>query len=1491
MAVKPKRFPRPLITSALVACLLLSPGYSCLAQGENKPSESQLLQSLAVQQERCGKDSLEVMKANDELALFYFNTKQYAKAVPFERNVLAFKEKHYGPNALETSVTCCNLANRLSDIGELTEAEHLFTRAYEIIKSVKGPYYKHCEIPLQGRRAIYENQKKYQLAEADAKTILSIREKRLPDTDPEIIEALRKLNSIYKNWGKIDQLEIQRRLLSLIEKRYGDSPELADALTEAGMEYERFTLDEPEYLKNIESFYERALRIRMKISGPDHVDTIESMKLLAKFYGNKDKAGPYLVTVFEMCKKKYGVDDSRTIKAFTRLVTYHCDRSEFQQSDVVFDKFMDSRVSHGSPIAPELARICEEFKSMQLNKGRYARACEIHEKFLATTGNASQIRAEFAGLTREMLKDVASDFCGYLDKRTETEHQSQFNQDLLQFYRKLRSPEKNDISADGSIPNWHQISTYLKPCDGDLLAAVCMLQLSIPCNKEFPSYIEKAIELQKQNSPDFVLGVMSSRAVAAAYLVSIGNDPKPIVISLKKELSGVRAQIDGKSESDKRFTGSLVGITGGIDKVQHWLDNLTVSVACLNLCCDDLYEARTDTQSRFSNVTDRGYVCRDTTALLKASKIASLAFGYTMARRYLNKAIEYARQPECKDPTLLSSALLESSKLEFELSSFDRSMSDAIQTLNSKHVSERTKLEALVQIVRCQVALCEIDSKSQQSDKANKQLVATVRNAKETISTIEQSRLGSCEVLLGQSYYLLGSLFQLEGDLDEALQWIDRSIQSLSKSGDSYEKTVALADAYSLLGIIQLSKFYKTRDALIAQLADQNLQESIRLRNFQVSPDKQLLLARTMVARAVLLKLQQKDKDSGSIVQDVAQILDDFTVRLLNNGTFTERYTFSKRINEISAQLLALGNSSPEFSTIYNHMLKWKGLLVEGAAMDSRLIAIGTLHSKTPLEKLRSNRTKILESVLTFSNLNSENRRKLIDAIYEYDAQKSIHKDMGSLQSELIIAEEHLIALLKQKPALIRKLYPKGKVEEQESKPQPFQEVKSALEAEAGDRTGKTDTATLISLLSSDEAFIDFYTYAPIQLNGQQLYDESHYCAIVLTKNSAARFVDLGRTAKVDSDTRAWLSALSGHSSGKREVGGIPEDSSHSAVEVDRLQTSVSQELWKPLESILTSSNPSGEILKFKKLWICPEAELANIPWSLLIPATFKDVLISQIDSARELYDLRSPTNIDQAIRAKIESNKTALLVGDIDFGNRSLKFSGPEVSAIDTFLKKQGFQTTLLTKELPTKESIYTALTTPRICHFATHGFFSESVYSGQDSQRSRQRSGPQRSKSKRDVEFQGLASIQNPFFQSGICLASSDTKRSKQFSGGLNASGFMSAEDIVGLDLRNCDLLTLSACQTARGAAYTGQGVIGLRSAIMAAGARSMLMSLWSVDDEATCEFMKIFYKKLLSGETTMTKARALAETQKEIRNMPGKNWHHPYYWAAWTLIGEGF
>ncbi|MDJ0522601.1 MAG: CHAT domain-containing tetratricopeptide repeat protein [Planctomycetota bacterium] len=111
----------------------------------------------------------------------------------------------------------------------------------------------------------------------------------------------------------------------------------------------------------------------------------------------------------------------------------------------------------------------------------------------------------------------------------------------------------------------------------------------------------------------------------------------------------------------------------------------------------------------------------------------------------------------------------------------------------------------------------------------------------------------------------------------------------------------------------------------------------------------------------------------------------------------------------------------------------------------------------------------------------------------------------------------------------------------------------------------------------------------------------------------------------------------------------------------------------------------------------------------------------------------------------------------------------------------------------------------------------------------------------------------------------------------------GFLRALDVVGLRV-DADLVVLSACSVARDKVAQGEGLMGLTRAFMAAGAPRVIASLQTVDDEATTELMKAFYREW--RKPGVSTAEALHRAQQHVASQP--QWKHPWFWANWVLWG---
>jgi len=128
-----------------------------------------------------------------------------------------------------------------------------------------------------------------------------------------------------------------------------------------------------------------------------------------------------------------------------------------------------------------------------------------------------------------------------------------------------------------------------------------------------------------------------------------------------------------------------------------------------------------------------------------------------------------------------------------------------------------------------------------------------------------------------------------------------------------------------------------------------------------------------------------------------------------------------------------------------------------------------------------------------------------------------------------------------------------------------------------------------------------------------------------------------------------------------------------------------------------------------------------------------------------------------------------------------------------------------------------------------------------------------------------------------SGIVLTMVDPK-------GMRQNGVMPLPDVYSLNL-SAELIVLSACQTALGKDISGEGFLGLTHSFLSAGSKSVVASLWKVDDRATANLMTSLYESMLKqGMSTGAALRAA-----KLKTMKEKQWRAPYFWAGFVLQGE--
>ena len=146
--------------------------------------------------------------------------------------------------------------------------------------------------------------------------------------------------------------------------------------------------------------------------------------------------------------------------------------------------------------------------------------------------------------------------------------------------------------------------------------------------------------------------------------------------------------------------------------------------------------------------------------------------------------------------------------------------------------------------------------------------------------------------------------------------------------------------------------------------------------------------------------------------------------------------------------------------------------------------------------------------------------------------------------------------------------------------------------------------------------------------------------------------------------------------------------------------------------------------------------------------------------------------------------------------------------------------------------------------------------------------------------------ATAGNPLLISGLAFAGANRARSR---GTEQDTGILTAEEIVSMDLQGVEWAVLSACDTGLGEIRAGEGVFGLRRAFQIAGVRTIIMSLWPVEDQSTRTWMRALYAERFQKGASTADAVHNAGLQVLQARRARRQSTHPFYWAAFVAAGD--
>jgi CHAT domain-containing protein len=420
-----------------------------------------------------------------------------------------------------------------------------------------------------------------------------------------------------------------------------------------------------------------------------------------------------------------------------------------------------------------------------------------------------------------------------------------------------------------------------------------------------------------------------------------------------------------------------------------------------------------------------------------------------------------------------------------------------------------------------------------------------------------------------------------------------------------------------------------------------------------------------------------------------------------------------------------------------------------------------------------------------------------------------------------------------------------------------------------GQREERFSVSKLHAVLSDDGVFIDYLKYlhhGPPHAHRGPLLRESRMVAFVIRKNQPPIAIPLGPSKPIENAVDRWRDEIA------KEQLGQTSDVQSAAVEIARL-------VWKPLAEQIEPS---------RRVMIAPDGPLCFLPFAALpgrSPGTYliEDHTIGYVASARMACELWGSTTPDlnsgflalggiQYEKTAVSSSPSApisesepqagLLPANAHWDNLpATQDEAEQILKVYQVHTGTAGRSQLLSGTTNVETFVGALKQKWRYVHFAGHGFFSEeklpamvgAILSG---------------RKVRDLGRQEYFIQRNQNLLSGLVLSSTNERVEDTV---------LTAEEVGSLDLRGTELVVLSACDTGLGRTAGGVGVMGLKRAFLAAGARTVVTSLWKVDDAVTSVLMQQFYENLFTR--SLGKLDALRAAQVFVLNHPEniRNYSH--------------
>jgi CHAT domain-containing protein len=528
----------------------------------------------------------------------------------------------------------------------------------------------------------------------------------------------------------------------------------------------------------------------------------------------------------------------------------------------------------------------------------------------------------------------------------------------------------------------------------------------------------------------------------------------------------------------------------------------------------------------------------------------------------------------------------------------------------------------------------------------------------------------------------------------------------------------------------------------------------------------------------------------------------------------------------------------------------------------------------------------IFESVI-------QSRGVILDELAARARLMSADPASSALNASLVSSRQRFANLmlrsLQGRDAVPRELLDQARQQKEDAERAMAERSASARADLAGARVGLDDVR---GALPQGSALVSFVRYdrTVISKVGERTAIRtvpSYITFVIRSDSSAVVAIPLGAATTIDAAVHAWREQAAGQTLADNGDAGAAEVAYRAA------GTTLRRQVWDPVAAHLGGATqlliaPDGalNLVGFGTLPTGARGYLAEQPGTIHYVSTERDLI--PIERAASTPGLLAVGGASFDLRPAQPQLRPRPAAGLLRSGCGSLKSAHfddlpgtrEEVADIARVWSRVGFdQTMILTGRGATETAVKKAAIGRQVIHLATHGFFLGSdcdaapagtrAVGGLTSSRSR---APEQT--------------ENPLLLSGLALSGANNHIAATSPAD---DGILTAEEVASLNLQKTDWVVLSACDTGIGEVRPGEGVFGLRRAFQIAGARTVIMSLWSIDDQAAREWMRALYQDHF--ERHLSTAESMREASLSVlraRRARGES-THPFYWGAFVAAGD--